>query len=131
MLQACVPYIYNIAIPLKIQMEALEEKTRFGKLAINARDVNFMVEFEHKTPLTQEDVAQAELALKTFLKGKSVSADTELIRCVKKIAASCIAESKPMLDQLYMFRPNFPKLQASVVLNGNLSWHEKRVDKGS
>jgi hypothetical protein len=126
-----VPYIYTIAIPLKIQIEALEKKTRFGETAIKARDVNFVVEFENKTPLTQEDVAQAESALKTLLKGKPVSADTELIRCVTKIAASCMAESKPMLDRLYMLRPNFPKVQASVVLNGNLSWHEKRFNKDS
>ena len=88
--------------------------------------MNFVVDFTSKTPLTHTDVQGAEAALKDFLKGKPVTADTELLRCVTTIAASCMAEAKPMLERLYALRPNFPTVQPGVVLNGHLSCQEKQ-----
>jgi hypothetical protein len=120
-----VAYTYTITIPLKVQVEALEEKGRFGPLALNEKPIHFVVEFASKTSITKEDVQHAEAALKDFLKGKPVPTDTQLLRCVTKVAASCMAESKPMLDRLYTLRPTFPKVQARVVLNGHLSCQEK------
>jgi hypothetical protein len=117
---APVAYTYNITLPLKLQVVALEDKQLLA-----SRAIHFVVEFESKTPLTQKDVDQAELSLQ----GKAIPAETELIRCVKHIAATCLAESKPMIDTLYTLRPHFPKVKTAVVLAGNIRWNQKRVDK--
>jgi hypothetical protein len=117
---ASVAYTYTITVPLKLQVVALQDNQ-----ILTSRDINFVVEFESKTPIKQADISQAEL----YLQGKPFPADTELIRCVKHIADTCMAESKPMVDTLYTLRPHFPKVKTAVVLDGNIRWTEKRVDK--
>jgi hypothetical protein len=121
-----VSYTYTITIPLKMQVEALEERERFGPGALNEKPINFVVEFASKTRVTQKDVTQAEAALTDFLKGKPVPTDTDLMRCVTKVAASCMAETQPAIDRLYQLRPTFPKVEARVVINGHLSCGEER-----
>ena len=110
-------YTYNITIPLKVQLVTTKDNL------VQSREVNFVVDFTSQTPITQGEVEQAEL----FLQGKPVTSDAELMRCVKSIADSFRAESKPMLARLYAQRPNFPQAKPEVVLNGNIRWNEKRV----
>ena len=61
-----------------------------------------------------------------FLKGKPVPTDTDLMRCVTKVATSCMVETQPTIDRLYQLRPAFPKVEARVVINGHLSCGEER-----
>jgi hypothetical protein len=100
------------------QIVAIQDNQLMG-----SRDMQFVVEFESKTPLTQKMVDQAAL----LLQGKAIPAETELIRCVKHIADTCMAESKPLVDTLSMLRPRFPKVTTAVVLDGNIRWRKKPV----
>ncbi len=111
-----VVYTYDITVPLLFQIITLE-----GNRPIASRAINFVVDFTSKTPITQADVTQAELALQ----GKPVASDTELIRCVQTIAARCVAESEPMIERLSLLSPHAPTVKAAVVLEGNIRWHKK------
>jgi hypothetical protein len=112
-----VVHLYEITVPLILQVVALKDKR-----PIASRTVNFVVEFTSAAPLTAADREQAELALR----GKSIAAETELIRCVQTIAATCLAQSKPMIDSLSTLNPHAPKVRAAVVLDGHIRWHKKR-----
>jgi hypothetical protein len=113
-----VAYTYTITVPLKLEVVTIQNNQ-----LLTSRAVHFVVELESKTAITQKDVDQAALSLQ----GKSIPSETELIRCVKQIAASCMAESKPLIDRLYTLRPHFPKVKTAVVLDGTIQWHEKRA----
>ena len=109
-------YTYEITVPLLFQIVAQKDKH-----LITSRPINFVVDFTSQTLLTQEDVAQAELALK----GKPIAAETELIRCVQSIATACLAQSQPMIEQFARLRPDAAKVSAAVVLDGHIRWHKK------
>ena len=111
-----VVYTYEITVPLILQVVALKDNRPLA-----SRAVNFVVAFTSAAPLTAADREQAELALQ----GKPIAAETELIRCVQSIAATCLAQSQPMIERLSMLRPDAPKVTTAVVLDGHIRWHEK------
>jgi hypothetical protein len=111
-----VGYIYEVTIPLILQVVALKDNR-----PLISRAVKFVVDFTSATPLTAADQEQAELALR----GKPIAAETELIRCVQTIVATCLAQSQPMIEQFARLRPDAPKVSAAVVLDGHIRWHKK------
>ena len=113
-------YTYTITIPLKFQVV-----TRRDNQLLTSRKVNFVVEFESKLPITQEEVDQVESALQ----GKPALTETELIRCVKQISAECLAKGKLMADRLSGLRPGFPQVKSAVLLNGKITWNDKKARK--
>ncbi len=109
-------YLDEMTVPLLFQM-VTQQDTHL----ITSREGNFVVECTSATPLTAADLAQAEVALR----GKPIAAETALMRCVQTIAATCLAQSQPMIEQFARLRPDTAKVSAAVVLDGHIRWHKK------